>query len=258
METHGGHRPKMMRRFFIEPDAANNPVVSITGSEARHIKNVLRLKPGDALRLFDGTGVEYEAAIVQLTAGRAELSITGKVTAAAESPIELTIAQGYLKERKMDSLIRPLCELGMSRWMPFVSLRSVPRPDKKRLDARLQRWQKIARESFKQCRRSVLPQIATPVSFDEMLEFGRSCDLKILFWEQETRVLDRTALTERKKSVKRVLIVLGPEGGFADREVEKARKLGFAISGLGPRILRAETATIAACTLMQHLFGDLS
>jgi 16S rRNA (uracil1498-N3)-methyltransferase len=246
-----------MRRFFIEPDTADNPVVSITGSEARHIKNVLRLKAGDTIRLFDGTGVEYEAAIVHLTAGRAELSIISKETAVAESPIELAIAQGYLKEKKMDSLIRQLCELGMSRWMPFISQRSVPRPDEKRLDARMQRWQKIARESLKQCRRSVLPKISAPVAFDEVLEFGRSCDLKILFWEQETRALDRKALTDSVNPVKQAFIVLGPEGGFADQEIEKARELGFTISGLGPRILRAETATIAACTLIQFLFGDL-
>ena len=246
-----------MRRFFIEPDTADNPVVSITGSEARHIKNVLRLKPGDTIKLFDGTGVEYTASITHLTASCAELSIIGKVTTAADSPIELAIGQGYIKERKMDSLIRPLCELGMSRWMPFVSQRSVPRPDKKRLDARMERWQKIARESLKQCRRSVLPKISAPVSFDEVLQFGHSCDLKILFWEQETRVMDHKALTDSMNPVKQALVVLGPEGGFSDQEVEKARELGFTISGLGPRILRAETATIAACTLMQFLFGDL-
>jgi 16S rRNA (uracil1498-N3)-methyltransferase len=246
-----------MRRFFIEPGAAEKPDVSITGSEARHIKNVLRLKPGDTIRLFDGTGIEYKASITNLTGRRAELSIMGKATTAAESPIEMTIAQGYLKEKKMDSLIPSLCELGMSRWMPFISWRSVPKPDQKRLDARLERWQKIARESLKQCRRSVLPRISTPVSFDDVLEFGRSSDLKILFWEQETGLLDRNAFTDRINPVKQVLIVLGPEGGFTDQEVEKARKQEFTISGLGPRILRAETATIAACTLMQFIFGDL-
>jgi len=246
-----------MRRFFIEPAAVNDPVISIKGSEARHIKNVLRLKPGDTIRLFDGTGVEYEAAIAHLTGSRAELSITRQMPTTAESPIELTIAQGYLKEKKMDGLIRPLCELGMSRWMPFISQRSVPQPDKTRLGARMERWQKIARESFKQCRRSVLPQISSPVTFNEVLEYGRSCDVKLIFWEQETRVFDPAAVSAQTDLINRVLIVLGPEGGFADQEVEKARKLGFTVSGLGPRILRAETATIAACTLMQYVFGDL-
>ncbi len=246
-----------MRRFFIEPGAADKPDVSITGSEARHIKNALRLKPGDTIRLFDGTGVEYEATITNLTGNRAELSIIGKATTDAESPIELTIAQGILKEKKMDSLIPALCELGMSRWLPFISQRSVPKPDQKRLDARQERWQKIARESFKQCRRSVLPQISTPVSFEEVLEFGHTCDLKVLFWEQENSLLDHNALTDPTNTIKQVLIVLGPEGGFTDEEVEKARKFEFTISGLGPRILRAETATITACTLIQHLIGDL-
>jgi 16S rRNA (uracil1498-N3)-methyltransferase len=246
-----------MRRFFIEPGAVDTPPISIKGSEARHIKNVLRLIPGDTIRLFDGTGVEYDAVISDLSTGRVELSITGEVTAAAEPPIELTIAQGYLKEKKMDSLIRPLCELGMTRWMPFTSQRSVPQPDKFRLVARMQRWEKIARESLKQCRRSVLPQISTPVSYEGVLACGRSYDLKIIFWEQEDRALDHAALTGRSDPVNRILMVLGPEGGFADQEVEKARKLGFEVSGLGPRTLRAETATIAACSLMQYIFGDL-
>ena len=246
-----------MRRFFIEPGALNHTSISIKGSEARHIKTVLRLMPGDAIRLFDGTGVEYDAVISEISAGCVEFAITAEFTADAESPIELTIAQGYLKEKKMDSLIRPLCELGMNRWMPFTSQRSVPRPNESRLQARMQRWQKIARESLKQCRRSVLPQISTPVSFDEVLADGRSCDLKILFWEEETRALDRTAVSGGTDPGKRILIVLGPEGGFTEKEVDQARQQGFPVSGLGPRILRAETATIAACTLMQHLFGDL-
>jgi 16S rRNA (uracil1498-N3)-methyltransferase len=246
-----------MRRFFIEPGAIDDAVISIKGSEARHIKTVLRLMPGDSIRLFDGSGVEYDAVISEISAGRVELSITGEVTTDAESPIELTIAQGYLKEKKMDSLIRPLCELGMSRWIPFTSQRSVPQPAKTRLEARMQRWQKIARESLKQCRRSVLPQISTPVSFADVLAYGRSCDLKILFWEEETRSLDRTEVSDSADPDQRILIVLGPEGGFTEQEVDQARQHGFTVSGLGPRILRAETATIAACTLMQHLFGDL-
>jgi 16S rRNA (uracil1498-N3)-methyltransferase len=141
--------------------------------------------------------------------------------------------------------------------MPFFSERSVPRPDNKRLADRTERWQKIARESFKQCHRSVLPQIDAPVSFDEMLAQGQFCDVNIIFWEDETRSLKRTLAADRTKSVNRILVVLGPEGGFTSREIDRTKDAGFTVAGLGPRILRAETASLAACTLMQYIFGDL-
>jgi 16S rRNA (uracil1498-N3)-methyltransferase len=246
-----------MRHFFIELPEKNKTTVSLKGSEARHIKNVLRLKAGDTIRLFDGSGFEYLAVITDLTGGRVELSIKQKSSAVTESPVQLIVAQGYLKQKKMDNLIRPLCELGMTRWIPFFSERSVPRPDKNRLADRTRRWQKIARESFKQCRRSILPQIEVPVSFDEMLAHGQFCDLNIIFWEDETRSLKRTAAADTTLPIKRILVVLGPEGGFTGREIDSAKDAGFTVAGLGPRILRAETASLAVCTLMQYIFGDL-
>ena len=145
----------------------------------------------------------------------------------------------------------------MTRWIPFFSERSVPRPDKKRLAARLQRWQKIAQESFKQCGRSILPEISPPVSFEEVLALGQACTLKYIFWENESQVLLQKSDIRLPKPGYRIIIVLGPEGGFTPQEIEKAKDRGFEVAGLGPRILRAETATLAACTLMQYLYGDL-
>lgn len=246
-----------MRRFFVESTEIKKPTVFIKGPDAKHIKNVLRLQPGDMIRLFDGSGIEYDAIIEHLTTGSAELSIKRKLTAISESPVQLIVAQGFLKQKKMENLIRPLCELGMTQWMPFICERSVSRPDKKRLGARVERWQKIARESFKQCRRSVLPQIQAPVSFDDVLQYGRFCDLKYIFWEDEARLLDRNPATGNTQPQSRILIVLGPEGGFSRREIDRAKRAGFTVAGLGPRILRAETAALAASTLMQYLFGDL-
>jgi 16S rRNA (uracil1498-N3)-methyltransferase len=246
-----------MRHFFIEPSEFSKPTVSLTGSDARHIKNVLRLKPGDSIRLFDGLRHEYIAVIKQLTGGKVELDIKQKLSAITESPLHLSVAQGYLKEKKMDNLIRPLCELGMTQWTPFFSTRSVPQPDQKRQTDRILRWQKIVRESFKQCRRSVLPKVEAPVSFNEILAQGQFCDLNLIFWEEETHNLKDTAALEANLPIKRILMVLGPEGGFTAREIEAAKTAGFIVSGLGPRILRAETATLTACALMQYIFGDL-
>jgi len=195
--------------------------------------------------------------IKDVSGAEVKVEIRSKAQAAAGSKVQIVVAQAFLKERKMDNLLRQLCELGITKWIPFSSERSVSRPDAKRLNARAQRWKQIAIESFKQCRRSVLPQIAPTMPYEEVLTFGKFCDLKFVFWENETRRLNRVLPSKPDKGVETILIILGPEGGFSAGEIEKARACGFEIAGLGPRILRAETATIAACALIQYIYGDM-
>jgi 16S rRNA (uracil1498-N3)-methyltransferase len=157
----------------------------------------------------------------------------------------------------MDRLLRHLCELGIARWIPFICERSIPIPGKKGLSTRSERWQKILQESMKQCHRAMLPQIAETKSFEDILGFGRNYDLKIVFFENENTSLNELMPTAGQSPPEKILLLVGPEGGFTDKEIDMARAAGFRIIGLGPRILRAETATIAACTLAQFLFGDM-
>jgi 16S rRNA (uracil1498-N3)-methyltransferase len=246
-----------MRHFFIEPAALQKPIVAIKGSELRHIRNVLRLKPGDKIRLFDGEGFEYEAIIRRFLTDRIEIKITRKFPGTQESPVKITVAQALLKEKKMDRLLRHLCELGITQWIPFISERSVPKPGEKRLSARAERWNKIVKESCKQCHRSKLPKIVKTLTFEDVLDVGRSCDLKIVFYENASATLKSLVAPNPPSTVQKILLILGPEGGFSDREIENARAAGYMIAGLGPRILRAETAAIAACTVTQYLFGDM-
>jgi 16S rRNA (uracil1498-N3)-methyltransferase len=244
-----------MRYFFVEPAALNKPFAAIEGSEARHMKNVLRLKPGDKIRVFDGEGFEYDASIHQFFADWVEIKITRKFPGTNESPVQIGVAQALLKEKKMDRLLRHLCELGVNRWIPFISERSVPRPVEKRLSTRAQRWHKIVQESCKQCRRSKLPEIIKTLTFEDVLDYGLSCDLQIIFYENESVALK--SLMPANPAPRKILLILGPEGGFSDQEIENARAAGCVVAGLGPRILRAETAAIAACTLTQFLYGDM-
>lgn len=246
-----------MRRFYIEPSATAAPVLTLKGPEAHHIKNVLRLKPGDRIKLFDGTGFEYEAVVATLDAQKVEVKIQRRVQAASRSAVQIIVAQSFLKEKKMDDMVRKLCELGIAGWIPFFSQRAIPKPDKKRLDGRTQRWKRIATEALKQCRRMDMPQIYEALSFDEVLDFSRTCDLKIVFWENETTALSRGMGSKAEDSLDKILVMVGPEGGFTLQEIEMARQNGFVVAGLGPRILRAETATIAAATLIQYIFGDM-
>jgi len=245
-----------MRYFFIEPSLVTGPVASITGTEAHHIKNVLRLKPGDALKLFDGTGFEYEALIIGVSAKDVAVKIQRRLEAAAPPGARIIVAQAFLKEKKMDGLVRKLCELGVAQWMPFYSQRTIPKPDAGRLADRCRRWQRIATEAVKQCRRVDMPRIGDALCFEEILDFSERCDLKLVFWENESSPLTRDLASE-DHFPRKIIVMLGPEGGFTEQEIHRIRDRGFISAGLGPRILRAETATIAAVTLVQYLFGDM-
>jgi len=157
----------------------------------------------------------------------------------------------------MDGLVRQLTELGVTKWIPFFAERSVSRPEKKQISARTQRWKKIAKEALKQCKRGRIMEIGATVSFEEVLNLGESCDLKVVFWENEFRLVN-TQLPKHSRQINTIFAMLGPEGGFTSREIESARDQGFVTAALGPRILRAETATIAASVLLQYVFGDMS
>ncbi|MGD2030273.1 MAG: RsmE family RNA methyltransferase, partial [Desulfobacterales bacterium] len=158
-----------MRYFFIEPSRMSGPTSIITGSDARHIKTVLRLKPGDKIGLFDGKGMEYRAEIIAFSPQSITVSITDRFPSTSESHVQIILAQGFLKEKKMDGLVRQLSELGATKWIPFFAERSVSRPDKKQISARTQRWKKIAKESLKQCKRGRIIEIGDTVSFEEVL-----------------------------------------------------------------------------------------
>ena len=122
-----------MRYFYINQSDIIGSTSIITGTDAKHIKKVLRLKSGDMIGLFDGLGLEYEAKIVHLSANSVEVLITRRFQSKTESPVQIIVAQAFLKERKMDTLVRQLSELGITKWIPFIAKRSIPRPDKKRL-----------------------------------------------------------------------------------------------------------------------------
>ncbi|MBU1713292.1 MAG: 16S rRNA (uracil(1498)-N(3))-methyltransferase [Proteobacteria bacterium] len=246
-----------MRLFFVDQSELAAPVPTLRGADARHIINVLRLKPEDRIGLFDGTGKQYEARIVAIYSGKVEFSVTGYCRPAVESDLELVVAQSFLKESKMDDLVRQLTELGITKWIPFISERSIPRPDDKRLSAREKRWEKIAKEAAKQCKRVKITEIGKTVPFEDVIALEKDCDLKIVFWENEKNLLDPKSLAADHDYLKKILVMFGPEGGFSVNEIEKVKERGFITVSIGPRILKAETATICACALIQFLFGDM-
>lgn len=245
-----------MRYFFLPSEELGKSVAVITGPEARHMGKVLRLKPGMVVGLCDGRGLQGEARIRAMARERVTLEVLQRYPSPREPAGELVVAQAMLKDQKMDLLLRQLTELGITGWRPFLSERSVPQPDTRRQAARAERWERIAREAVKQCRRGRVPDLASVGRFEEVLQNGGRFDERVLFWEGARRALPSVQET-LSGAPRKILVVVGPEGGFTEAEAARADACGFRLTTLGPRILRAETAAVAACALVQHLYGDL-
>ena len=246
-----------MRYFFFDKSVLTGETVIIKGPDVHHMRKVLRLKKGDIIGLINGRGNSATAQIKKTEADRVTVQILTRGRHTEPSRRKLIIAQAFLKDKKMDNLVRQLTELGASIWIPFCAERSVSRPDSHRLRKRLERWSKISRESLKQCRRGHAMTIEPAESFQDVMQMAQVSDLRIIFWEDETRAIDLTKMNSNRNQIEQVFAVLGPEGGFSSTEVDFAKAHGFITASLGPRILRAQTATVAAVAILQFLYGDI-
>jgi 16S rRNA (uracil1498-N3)-methyltransferase len=239
------------RRFFAPPSAFNfsKRVATLTSDEARHLREVLRLKAGDDVQVFDGAGREFRAVVSQARRDFAELELRDEIgPVRPESPLQLTLAVALLKGEKFDLVVQKATELGVNRFIPLVTrYADIKLRDETDAEKRVARWQRIALEAAKQCGRAVVPEITLPVSFASVLEED-SC---LLFSERDGEALNTDLRTNR------VTAVVGSEGGWSDEELNEARAAQVPIVTLGGRVLRAETAAIATAVLLQHLYGDL-
>jgi 16S rRNA (uracil1498-N3)-methyltransferase len=244
-----------MRSFFVEPNEIRKPVAVIAGSDARHIRKVLRLRPGARVRLTDGAGLAAHGRIQAVERDRVLVAIRATDVLDTAGRGEMVVAQAMLKDRKMDGLIRALTELGITTWLPFFAERSVAQPDGRRLQARCDRWARVAREAVKQCGRRRPPQIEVVDRLSAVVERADGFDRRIMFWEAAADLPASFRDPSASQSA-RVFLIIGPEGGFSRQEADLARRAGFQLAALGPRILRAETAALAAVSLAQYLYGD--
>ena len=245
-----------IRRFKISQGDIHGPEAVLDDpAEVRHLTRVLRLKPGDRVILFDGEGKEYQATIKRLTARQVSFGLTpDPLPETPEPPVRIILGIGLLKSTKLEWLIQKSTELGVGEILPFHSLRVVPRPEETAVRNRLGRWEKIAAEAVKQCRRNRIPRIHPPCIFAEALTaFPDSA--KIFLWEKEKdRTLNDVLNAPPPPAV---YALVGHEGGFSAEEAKQAETAGFAPIRLGPRILRAETAGLVIVALLQFLCGDL-
>ena len=247
----GRNHQMTRRRFFAPPSAFNfgKRVVTLTSDEARHLREVLRLKAGDEVQVFDGAGREFRAVVSQARREFAELEIGDEIEALKpESPLQLTLAVALLKGEKFDLVVQKGTELGVNRFVPLVTrYADIRLRDEADAAKRVTRWQRIALEAAKQCGRATVPEISTPVAFESVIG-DDSC---LMFSEREGQALNTDL------NLKSVTAIVGSEGGWSDEELERARQAGVRVVTLGGRVLRAETAAIATAVLLQHLYGDL-
>jgi 16S rRNA (uracil1498-N3)-methyltransferase len=248
-----------MKRFIIDDQDFSSEKVRLSGPEAHHAANVLRLKADDKVILVDGQGREFTAQVSATRRGAVDLEIIEQRPGLAEPPLHLTLGLGLLKADKMDLVIQKATELGLSALIPINTDRSTIRLSGQRAENRLERWQKISRQALKQCGRSKPVDIAPVTGLTEFLEISRQADLKIMIHphQNDTNQPAWADLLAATPPVRSVAALVGPEGGFTRREAAEAGRAGFRILPFGPRILRSETAAIALIAVLGFELGDL-
>ncbi len=253
----------MTRRRFYAPPAdfsEERTRVVLSADEARHLRDVLRLHEGDEVYVFNGAGAEFLCSVERIDRRTTiDLLVQHEIEPARpESPLDLTLAVALLKGEKFDLVVQKATELGVARIVPLMTRRADVRLREERGDAgsdkRTNRLTRLALEAAKQSGRALVPQIDSPVRFDSFVEENSSAET--FFFSERDGVCLRESTNDSRPSS--LIAVIGPEGGWDDKEIETARAAGWRIITLGGRIMRAETAAIAITALLQHLFGDLS
>ena len=247
-------------RFFITGKILDvGEKYPLSADDSNHVASVLRLGKGSAVEISDGAGRCFTAEITRMTKKAVEVLIKKPCTKGSEPPLAITLAQGLLKGRKMDLVIRQAVELGVARVVPLITARSVPALEGQRANTRTERWQKIARSAAQQSRREIIPRVEAPMRLaDFCADHGSEGEIVLVFWEGKK---GKGLLFEREgnssRGVSGMTVVVGPEGGFPAEEIESLRRCHAIIAGLGPRVLRAETAAVVGLALVQALLGDL-
>jgi len=213
---------------------------------------VLRLGPRAALTLFNGRGGEYAASIEQVRGGEVTVAVGEHRPIERESPFPLTLAQGVSRGERMDLVVQKATELGAARLVPVLTERSIVRLDEEQSDRKSSHWRAIAIAACEQCGRNRLPEVALPTQLSEFLRQPAGESVQLLLSPGATQRIEDVPRPARGATV-----LIGPEGGLSDAEQNAARTAGFTAVNLGPRVLRTETAAIAALTLLQREFGDL-
>jgi len=241
-----------LTRLFLAQPLELDQELDLPPAAAYHVARVLRLRTGAQIVAFDGSGSDFRCEIVAVEGDRVRVRVGARTAGLPESPLRITFVQGISRSERMDWTLQKATELGVRTIVPVLSARSVVRLDERQSTKKLRHWQAILASACEQCGRSVPPELRAPVELGAYLAGAPR--------EGQRFVLSPSgpaSLAGLASMAARVELLIGPEGGLDDAEIERARQAGFAPVRLGPRVLRTETAGIVALTVLQALWGDL-
>jgi 16S rRNA (uracil1498-N3)-methyltransferase len=245
-------------RIYSPENLANKKTCELADDNLNYLKNVLRLKPGDEIFVFDGFGHEFYATLKTFAAKTVLVELKEALPPAAKE-ISITLAQAIPKARKMDIIVKSSAELGADKIIPFEAARSIGYVAREKSLAKIARWQKIALEAARSSHSAFITQVAPVASFEEMLCAASEQCRKLIFWEEESRSTIKDVLSEECLPPARdFFVIVGPEGGFSKEEISQARQKGFQPVSLGKQILKVETAAAAILTIIQYEKGIFS
>ncbi len=239
-----------MHRFYVENFSGNGNTIDITGSDVNHIKNVLRLKDGDEIIVGDGTGNDYTCSIESIEKDRVTAVICDVTRNAAELETKIILFQGMPKSDKLELIIQKAVELGVYEIIPVITKRTVVKIEKNKAEKKLERYNAIAASAAKQSGRGVIPKVMPFMSFPEALSYAEGLDMNIIPYENAEGMEYARSVIKDIKGRKTLGIFIGPEGGFAKEEAEATVSMGAKCISLGGRILRTETAGLAALSII--------
>lgn len=246
-----------MSKFFIDKESISGDNIDITGEDVAHIRKVLRMRTGEKLIACDNDGTDFECEIAEISDKHVTVKILKSWKSENEAPIRVTLFQGIPKSDKMDFIIQKCVELGIDTIVPVKTERTVVRFENAKDEAKKQqRWQKIAVEAAKQCNRGRLPEVSNPVDFNAALEMAGVNDLVLIPYENEAE-RGLKSILRNNSTARRIAVFIGPEGGFAEEEVQKCIERSFYSVTLGKRILRTETAGLTVLSILMYELGDV-
>ena len=245
-----------MYHFFVDSSAIGEGKVRITGADLNHMKNVLRMKPGEAVLISDGTGKDYNCQVETYTEGEGILEILSENEDSRELPSRIWLFQGLPKSDKMEVIIQKAVELGAAGVIPVATRNAVVKLDAKKAESKVRRWQAIAESAAKQSKRSYIPQVGAVMSLKEAFSYieEQKFDLCMIPYELEKGMDGTKQVLSRLASGQQIAVFIGPEGGFDEEEIRLALEKNVIPVSLGKRILRTETAGPAILALLMMKF----
>lgn len=243
-----------LTRIFLPGPLRVGAEFALPTDSAHHVARVLRLNAGASLIVFDGESGEYRATISRIAAGAVSVQTNDLIRSISVPPLRITLVQGISRGERMDWALQKATELGVHRLAPVLTARSVVRLDDRQGEKKLEHWRNVVRSACEQCGRNDLPELLAPVALREHLALSKSPGRRVVLDPDATVPLAESVAGDAPSEIE---LLIGPEGGLDVDELQAAQHAGFAPVRLGPRILRTETAAVAALAVLQALWGDL-